>query len=292
MAQKIKLINGYEWYKSPDNVSITELCGSLGIDIYNGNKIQCPCPDHNDKNPSTMVNDHGKFANTWKCWSCGESGGPVELVLAAKYGIKPSEYFQVMRTGSKENRQEMAKYYKKAAMDIDKEFPGNIKVIDGKEEIPEMVEPTLPKWIEKNLELPRFFEVAHIIPWEEGKLNKHDLKTRKTEKLSEIEKVDLKLGKLAELQKNLVNFKDKIFELYPMFHDNPEARQDIETATLTKIIEIDDCIDRYNEYLNYLEEKSKESPDYESPFNWQSEEKLKDVAEYMGDLDKESEMER
>jgi hypothetical protein len=39
--------------------------------------FQCPLPGHRDTNPSFSVHQGG---NQWKCWSCGQDGGPTKLL--------------------------------------------------------------------------------------------------------------------------------------------------------------------------------------------------------------------
>ncbi len=62
-----------------NDISILDVCQKLGIELkQKGANHQAPCPLHNEKTASFMVSP-GK--NIFKCFGCGEAGGPVALVM-------------------------------------------------------------------------------------------------------------------------------------------------------------------------------------------------------------------
>ena len=78
----------YEYFR---NLPVEEVAEELGLDITKDHKFLCPC--HNDHHASAVIQDENskKYPNTWKCWACGEGGSPIDLVLAVKFNISPSE---------------------------------------------------------------------------------------------------------------------------------------------------------------------------------------------------------
>lgn len=105
----------YDFYKDPELVPILDVAESLGLECTGG-KYLCPC--HNDHNPSMDITSSGIHANRFKCWSCGESGNPLNLVMAVQFGVSPSAYYQ--------NPPKYRKERNAAAVFIDKLFPGAI----------------------------------------------------------------------------------------------------------------------------------------------------------------------
>lgn len=62
-----------------NDLPILEVCKHLNIELkQKGANYQACCPLHNEKTPSFMVSP-GK--NIFKCFGCGEAGGPVTLVM-------------------------------------------------------------------------------------------------------------------------------------------------------------------------------------------------------------------
>lgn len=80
----------YEYFR---NLNIEDVADALGISVDNQKKFLCPC--HNDHHASAILNGQDnkkeKYQNSWHCWVCGEGGSPIDLVLAVKSGILPSE---------------------------------------------------------------------------------------------------------------------------------------------------------------------------------------------------------
>lgn len=123
MMDKIRLKYGYGFYRNRENVPIMEVAEALGITPVKG-KICCPCPDHEDKNPSCQISAE---KNYWKCFSCGESGGALELVVAIREGISPSQFWALKDSDIKK----FMAVRDRAVLFIDKLFPGNLEVVSG-----------------------------------------------------------------------------------------------------------------------------------------------------------------
>ncbi len=134
--KKIVYTKGFDIYRDHEMVPIEGVAEALGIDLApNGRgsfKIKCPCPDHDDKNPSTDLTLSGKYENTFKCWSCNEHGGPLELVMAVNSGITPSEYWKAIKNknDNKEEYKRVIRARNDAARFIDNIYPGLIEYID------------------------------------------------------------------------------------------------------------------------------------------------------------------
>lgn len=131
---KIVFKNGFDVYKDHSLIPIEVVAENLGITLTKSNsnfKCKCPCPNHDDKNPSTDIITYGKYENTFKCWSCGEHGGVLELVIAVRSGIEPSKYWSVLKdkNAPKEEKIKMIKARNDAGLFIEQFFPGNIEVI-------------------------------------------------------------------------------------------------------------------------------------------------------------------
>jgi hypothetical protein len=52
-----------------------------GTEVLSSGRCRCPMPDHEDVHPSAKA-----YGTRWKCFSCGEKGGIIE-VASATYGI-------------------------------------------------------------------------------------------------------------------------------------------------------------------------------------------------------------
>ncbi len=132
----------FSFYRDHDTVPIEEVAKSLGIEVKRG-KILCPC--HDDHNPSCIITTKGKYANKFKCFSCNESGGPIELVMATKYGITPSEY--------KANKSEYTKQFYESIQYLDGLYPGGMTQIkNAKTFIPQ-----IPAKVFKDIGFPVYF---------------------------------------------------------------------------------------------------------------------------------------
>lgn len=104
----------YEAYKDPDLIPLVEIADLLGLEHGKNGKYLCPC--HDDHTPSMQIDQTGKYANQFRCWSCGENGGPLELVMAVQSNIMPSDA----------GRQKYWKERHSAARWIEKYYPGAI----------------------------------------------------------------------------------------------------------------------------------------------------------------------
>lgn len=255
----IKMKYGYDFYRNPDLVPIKDLAEILGIEVVNG-KMRCPCPNHADNNPSVDISETGKYQNKWKCWSCGESGDALSLVLAYKEGITPSEYWNVMGNKGYITDEEKKRVYEatdNAKLFIEKHFPGNIEVINvGEQKISynEILKPNLPKWIWEEINLKRNFEAPQYVRAQTGvdKKGKPVYKNEYFGQLSEIEAAEMIIDKLFELQINLREFQEKVFKEFPDLENNALAYLHISDVTATKTEEIDGYIEKYKTYLYYL----------------------------------------
>lgn len=148
----------FEFYKEHDNVPIEKVAEVLGLSVKRGGMILCPC--HDDHNPSCVLTTKGKFANKFKCWSCNESGGPIELVMAVKYGITPSQY--------RSDRSEYSKQLLDSVKYLDKYFPGGITHMTKSRNFIPIIPPPLLKQIgfpvyyfEKSLTLQKFLNTYY-----------------------------------------------------------------------------------------------------------------------------------
>ena len=243
--KKIRFTSGFDFYKDYNTAPITEIAESLGLKIDNYNKICCPCPNHDDQNPSTTLTTSGKYENTFKCWSCGEKGDALSLVIAVKNGIAPSEYFNTLKNGTVEEKEKMISYRDDAAIYIDSIFPGNIEYVNGNEKSKKEKRPHLPKWIEEEIGLHPYFDKPRTIKIKENGKTKNI----KMDGLSEYEAADIILGKLFELQSNLKEYQNKIFKDFPEL--DGKAKFYIMDTIDNKIDTIDVYVGMYQVYLNY-----------------------------------------
>lgn len=270
--ERVIFKNGYDFYKNHDFVPIEEVAKMIGLDVikngYNA-KICCPCPDHDDKNPSVDLNITGKYANTFKCWSCGEHGGPLELVMAAKYNIKPSKYWDIIKDRgdskyTKKQYYEALKIKDDAAKLIDSFYPGAIEIkeyIDGvavedKEEDTDSPKkrPELPADIWKDLKdwlgADRYVGMQKMIPvWR----NEKDRVYKIFDALPDYEYGMLMYTKLMELQDALKAYGNKILKDFPEL-DNT-AKMAIKSSINKKIENIDFYVEAYRKFTIAYEDK-------------------------------------
>lgn len=116
---------------------LDEVAKCLGMYPSKGGKYRSPL--HTDTNPSlTIQMDEAKpYFNKWRDWSFNEGGGPVELVMASKFKISPSEYWANKHT-YKDKMLEAVHF-------LNDYFPGGIEYEEGKRNMPKI--PKIPKEI-------------------------------------------------------------------------------------------------------------------------------------------------
>ena len=266
--EKVVFKNGFDIYKDPDVIPITGVAEALGIEVSRsktGCRISCPCPEHEDKNPSTDITMHGKYANSFKCWSCNEHGGPLELVMAVKYDITPSKFWAVMNDKtnmySSKDHAMMIKARNDAAKFIEEYYPGAIEIekydTEGKKvvdtslrrpELPPDVWNELKNWLNvgRSVGYQKMITISHP---ESG--NKKLIDGYKEYlKLSDYEFGCLIYGKLDELESCLNLYKRQIFHDFPELDD--AAKYVIMKKTNERIERIDIYKEQYKEYINKL----------------------------------------
>ena len=242
---KITYPRGFEVFRDYSQVPIDEVANSLGIDLTQGNKMSCPCPDHEDKNPSAEISRRGKYENKWKCWSCGEGGGVVELVMAVKDGINPSEYYSTLKNGTSTEKHKMLIARDNAMIYLNNLFPGIIEVSSGENTKKENELPELPDWILKNYGLPRYFDKPFFVKVRSSSGEE----VREKGQLSKIDAAEMVLGKLIELENNLWDMKEKFYELYPHIKDDVGLRLTMDASVKAKIEEVVSYEDKYRSYI-------------------------------------------
>lgn len=86
-----KYIN-YDFYK--EEIPIQDVCELLGLEQESHNKYHSPL--HTDVHASLTIdtNENSKYYNKWRDWSFQEGGTVIDLVLATKFGITPTEYWK------------------------------------------------------------------------------------------------------------------------------------------------------------------------------------------------------
>lgn len=207
----------YDFYKQKSNVPIIEVAKALGIKNARG-KWLCPC--HDDHKPSMIITERGRYENKFKCFSCGESGNPLALVMAVNSGVKPSEYF--------ENPSKYAKERNDAALFIEDLFPGAITYTKEAEKEDDF--PKIPKRILEEIGLePNPTQSKLVFPLssihtqltkEEEEYYEQILKPEKFPGLDKIDACNLIAMKISEYIQNLSTWRDEL--LYKHFPDMPD----------------------------------------------------------------------
>lgn len=54
--------------QSAKQADLNKILDEFGWEVFDGNRIRCPHPDHDDVNPSCFYNTKN---NKYKCFSCG-----------------------------------------------------------------------------------------------------------------------------------------------------------------------------------------------------------------------------
>lgn len=261
--EKIIYKEGFDFYKHYGNVPIDQLAESLGISLspstVGGYKCLCPCPEHDDHSPSTDIKTSGKYENTFICRSCGESGGPIELVMAVQSDITPSEYWSVIKGNNPEAKKEMFKARDDAAKYIETLFPGNLIVRTNgqKNENKNMERPSIPPWIRKEMDFatnPFMTAYVNTVKNEKGEVEKECFG-----KLSEFEATEMVLDRLLYVSGKLKKDKMEILEKFPGL--DLKAKAYIASETANKIEEVEKLRDSFRSYLSYLLDKSPEVKD-------------------------------
>ncbi len=261
--ERVKYLNGFGIYKDHDSIPIEGVAEALNIDLRpngsGGFRLQCPCPDHDDKNPSADISVSGKYENTFKCWSCNERGGPLELVMAVKNGITPSKFWDVMKSRG-ENRYSKSEYYKMikarddAAKFIEGLYPGAIKIehIENGEKVEkseELERPELPSdvwnelknWVNigRSVGFQKMIKVSDNAKMEEEKKNYGAL--------DDYAYANLMYDKLCEVQNCLKAYKFQILHDFPELDNN--ARMVIINSIEDRVDKLDVHVERFRDYM-------------------------------------------
>ena len=272
--ERVVYKNGFDIYRDHSVIPIEDIAESLGLDLRKDGTtfyLHCPCPDHNDNNPSARLSTaQDKYENTFKCWSCGEHGGVLELVAAVKYGVKPSFYRDVVfdKTGkyTAQEHAQMRKVRDDSARYIETICPGNIEIRkigektekseDGplqRPEIPNEIWKELGQWmgISRSAGLPtRMLRYPNPEVVDGGK-TKEEI-SRRVEGLSDLEYANLMYGKLDELISRLNEYKDQILRDFPDLDAMAEIV--IKRTIMEKIEKIEPVREAYRTYLLALED--------------------------------------
>lgn len=249
--EKINFKNGYAFYKDPSMCPLDEVAKILGVELFRNGvnyKLRDPTPGHDDFHPSAQLTMTGKYQNTWKCWSSGEGGGPLEMVMAIRSGIVPSEYWDVMRHPNNYSPDTVIKMHKartEAAKFIESYFPGNIEILNGNEikQIEDKPLPFLPDWIKENLGIDKMLRPKFVKDVSQD----GSYKMVKYDTLDKEQSATLILDKLFEYQLNLKDYKKKIFKDFPEL--DMSAKAYISEVTGARIEALDIFSQIYREYL-------------------------------------------
>ena len=285
----------FKFYKDHDNVPIEEVAEALGIQQKKNGKYLCVF--HDDTNPSMVISTKGKYENTCHCFSCTETGDPLMLVMAAKYGVIPSKFWatpaDVRRTVYKEAIEGAAEF-------IEEMFPGAITYYEkaennNKDQYKRDSDgfPFIPSKILKVVKLPlNFMGIQRIRPYADilnDKEKKFDIMreyiedNNKTVVISPLEKraaINMLSDKLNEYLTDLINYKKVLNEQFP---EMPEEGVKYINEKLA------DNYDMVNNYLTEVEAYI-EKMDKDIELNPESlEETGKDVEQYFKEQEEEVE---
>ncbi len=263
---KVVYHNGFEIFKDHDAVPIEGVAEAMGIFLKpngsGGYRINCPCPDHNDNNPSVDITTSGKFENTFKCWSCGEHGGPLELVIAINSGLAPSKYWDMIRSRGQSGGYDKQDYYRAikarddAAIFLNSLYPGLIRIDhieNGKvvgEEEGVLKRPELPSDIWE--ELKDWVNLDRSVGIQKRVLIKDSPKSEpikiQMDGLDDYAYASLIYGKLCETQDCLRAYRHKIFYDFPKLDGS--GKLTISEGIQKRIERIQIYVTIYRDYLN------------------------------------------
>lgn len=238
----------YEFFKM---IPLTEVAELLGLKKeHNGNYKS---PLHLDRHPSMTIetNENHKYYNKWRDWSFNEGGGPIELVMAVKNGIAPSDYWS--------HREQYKEEYRDAIKFLDGYFPGGIiKLEDTVKNLKEPPIPKIPKDMLQKIGLKNnpFYPVNRIIYNEMGE------RITTTFQLPKSDAATMIIAKLMDYKNSLRSFIEKVYDYAPELRQIDLAPQCLELRTKYYEETVDKLIDTLREY--YLEQVD---IDYPSPDN-------------------------
>ena len=78
------------------NVPIEDVLNAVGIIPTSRGYFSCPDPDHKDNNPSCHIY---RKINRCKCFSCGRSFGPIDIIMARENRTFPDAVIRVLEIG-------------------------------------------------------------------------------------------------------------------------------------------------------------------------------------------------
>lgn len=257
----------FDFYKNYDSVPIDKIAESLGIDRKRNGKYLCVC--HDDTNPSMVINKTGKYENKFKCFSCGETGNVFSLVLAARFGIMPSEYFN---TDVKERFKKWGEEIKETALYIEDYYPGAITKIEDVYKKNADGFPIVPARLLKEIGLtPNYMGSQRVRAYNslfstdkygnkryfsEDELNYlqgHD-ESVTLPAMEREEAAKLLQEKLTEYLSDLMEFRDNLKELFPLLENDNGTRRYINHVIGEKY----DVADKYLKMVEkYINEKEK-----------------------------------
>ena len=250
----IRMKYGYEYYKDPAIVPITGVAEALGIDIFPGGRITCPCPDHADNNPSCVISDTGRTSNHFKCFSCGEGGGVLELVIAVKGGLSPSEYWRCVNSSDPELNKKAREKKNEALLYIEELYPGNIEVSDkpffSKDDFPEIPGSFWRKIGVRDPGIPAF--AKYQTGWKiDGNVHLPITESREF-KISLRETADVMLSLIMDHKRKLNEYLFGVFEKFP----DIDVKNRIYMSDVTDK-ELEECENYENELRDWLTGHSK-----------------------------------
>lgn len=205
MAQR-EIID-FEFFR--ESIPILEVADALGISVSAKHWMNCPC--HGDKNPSALIGDNSKpkYKNSWHCFVCGEGGSPIDLVLAKKYGIKPSE--------QKQNKAQYTEQTLGAIHFLDSMFPGGITYISDNSEREETGKPKEP-------EIPNIpYHILHELDLKTNPL--YPIPTRGGEQIdvSRTDRAEMLLDKFLAREQELWSYAISVTQNFPKLSASANA---------------------------------------------------------------------
>lgn len=207
------------------DIPLKDVCDLLGIEVNSKGFFLCPA--HDDKKPSAQIRPN----NRWKCFSCGEGGSTLDLVM---YALGTKDIMEAVRF--------LVQYYPEGMQTLEE--------TKEEEELP-YISPKLIKEIglSSNPLNPVFWK-GQTGTNEKGEA----VFEQKTQQIADkAEALDLILEKIVEKQISLTDYANRIFDSFPGL--NQEAIAYIKEQTKAKIKELDAAKAPIIAYQNRLTER-------------------------------------
>lgn len=191
-TKQYREIVDWEYFR---NVPIYEVAESLGIEVDKNGRALCPC--HDDHNPSMIIGSktNQRRENSWWCPVCNEGGSTLDLVLASKYNVLPSQM--------RKNRQKYSAEILEAVHWLEELFPGGITKVSTVPDSRNRNEPLPPKipWA-----IIREIGLKHNPIFEKGPLG---------DELSKTDRAEILLDKLMNREKELWQYAVNVTVNFP-----------------------------------------------------------------------------